>query len=110
MAGKDQRPFIDRPAARIVALLVLLLCAGSLAYLHRDDLTSTPEKATPIAGGDPAAACIEERFNGIDKMVDEGTVKPAQAALFKQRAEAMCRDTRDGNNPAAPPLPGLSAD
>lgn len=110
MTGKDQRPFIDRPAARVVALLVLLLCAGSLTYLHRDEPISTPEKTTPIADGDPAAACIEERFNGIDKMVDEGTVEPAQAALFKQRAEAMCRDTKDGSNPAALPLPSLSAE
>lgn len=105
MAGPDQPPFLDRPAARGAALAVILLCAASLAYLHRDDLFPMPKAVAPI-DGDPAAACIEKRFAGIDGMVTEGTIKTSQAKLFKQRAEAMCRDTQGGgSNSPAPPLP-----
>lgn len=90
-----------------MALIVFLLCAGSLAYLHRDDLWPRPEKTAAIADGDPAAPCIEERFAGIDTMVEEGTIETEQAELFKQRAEAMCRDMAGGNAPSASPLPSL---
>ena len=86
MAGSDRKPFLDRPAARVVAFFVLLLCVASLAYLHRDDLFPKPENAAARADGDPAAPCIEERFAEIDAMVTEGTIKTAQADLFKQRA------------------------
>jgi len=106
MTASDRRSFLDRPAARVVALVVLLLCAASLAYLHRDDIFPSPENAT-VADGDPAAPCIEERFADIENMVADGTIEDAQADLFKQRAEAMCRDTAGGNNPSAPTLPGL---
>ena len=109
MAGPDRQSFLDRPAARALALAVILLCVASLAYLHRDDLFPKPED-TAIAADDPAAACIEERFAGIDEMVADGTINMSQAELFKQRAEAMCRDTRGGNNPQASPLPGLEVE
>lgn len=107
MAGSDRRSFLDRPAARLVALAVILLCGASLAYLHRDDIWATPEKPAAIADGDPAAPCIDKRFADIDNMLTEGTIETAQAELFKQRAEAMCRDTQGGNSSSAPPLPGL---
>jgi hypothetical protein len=40
-------------------------------------------------------------------MVSEGTIETAQADLFKQRAEAMCRDTVGGHGSPGPSLPGL---
>lgn len=108
MAGSDRRSFPDRPAARLVALIILLLCAASLAYLHRDDIFPKPEEA--IAAGDPAAHCIEERFADIDRMVTDAVIEMAQAELFKQRAEAMCRATEGGDSLSAPRLPGLTAE
>lgn len=52
---------------------------------------------------DPAAPCIERRFADIDGMVDDGVIEDKQAALFKERAEAMCRATQGGG--AGAPLP-----
>ncbi|MEM8948707.1 MAG: hypothetical protein AAGC99_05185, partial [Pseudomonadota bacterium] len=53
---------------------------------------------------DPAAPCITARFAEIDGMVEEGVVDDAQASLFKERAEAMCRATT-GEGGGTPPLP-----
>jgi hypothetical protein len=107
MAGPDRRSFLDRPAARVVALIVLLLCVASLAYLHRNDIFPKPESVAAAAEGDPAAPCIEERFADIEKMLTDGTIENAQADLFKQRAEAMCRDTARGHASPGPSLPSL---
>jgi hypothetical protein len=85
------RPFLDRPAARLIALAVLLLCIVLLLYLHRDDLW--PGETAALPSDDPAAACIAERFADIDALIAEGTVEESDGALFKQRAEAMCRST-----------------
>jgi hypothetical protein len=100
-------PFLDRPAARVLAALVILLCGALLAYIHRDDVlpafgwTEAPVAEDSIE--DPAAPCIEQRFAEIDGMIDEGVVEAAQAAMFKQRAEAMCRATEgEGGGPALP--------
>ena len=102
-----QKPFLDRPAARLLAVLVILLCGALLAYVHRDDVKSFAgsggEEAAAGTSDDPAAPCIEQRFAEIDGMIEEGVVDAEQAALFKQRAEAMCRATEGGDN--APPLP-----
>ncbi|MEM7041887.1 MAG: hypothetical protein AAF543_03645 [Pseudomonadota bacterium] len=105
----DRQPvFLDRPAARVLAALVILLCAALLVYIHRDDvrtLTGADQgQGSGAASDDPAAACIEQRFAEIDGMVEEGVVGDEQAATFKQRAEAMCRATT-GDGGSAPPLP-----
>ena len=78
-----------------MAVLVIILCGGLLAYIHRDDWRAGD--GSDVFGGtngqsaDPAAACIEQRYAEIDAMVAEGVANDAKAALFKQRAEAMCR-------------------
>ena len=107
MTGSGQPPFLDRPAARVLALIVILICGASLAYLHRDDLFPKQQE-TAQEKDDPVATCTNERFADVDKMLDEGTIEAAQADLFRQRAEAMCRDTAGKGAPAAPsssPLP-----
>ena len=102
----DQVSFLDRPAARLLALLVIFLCGGLIALVHRDDLPSIgglpSGDRVEAADTDPAAPCINERFAEIEGMVEEGIVDDAKAALFKERAEAMCRATT-GDGGQAPP-------
>jgi hypothetical protein len=102
VSPQDERAFLDRPAARGLAALVLVLCGALLIYLHRDDLwpADAPEEK---ASDDPAAPCIEQRFAEIDAMIADGVVGEGQAALFKRRAEAMCRATEGGDGRGAPP-------
>jgi len=103
----QEKVFLDRPLARWLAALVIVLCGLLLAYVHRDDVREVTgvglEDAVDDQLDDPAASCIEQRFTEIDGMIEEGVVDAEQAGLFKQRAEAMCRATEgDGG---APPLP-----
>ena len=80
--------FLDRPAARLVALGVLLLVAASLAFMHRDDLFPPPPAAT--IADDPVARCLAERAAGIEQMLADGVIDEAQAGQFKGRAAALC--------------------
>lgn len=108
MRGREATPaFVDRPAARWLAALVIVLCGALLSYVHRDDLRSlagfddAADQTT--SSHDPAAPCIRQRLAEIDGMIEEGVVTGEQAALFKQRAEAMCRATEgEGDSPALP--------
>jgi hypothetical protein len=90
VADSRQRPFLDRPAARLAALGVFALCAGALAYLHRDDLFGGTAPSDPKALA--LAACLAERGAEIDKMVNEGLVRESQAKIFRDRARGMCND------------------
>ncbi len=92
MAQRLADAFIDRQAARLVAVGRALPCAGALAYIHRADLV-------PAA---MVAACLAERSAEIDGMVAEGTVEAARAALFKSRAEALCVATVGGGQGPRP--------
>lgn len=91
MSHPKRTGVLDGVAARGVAVLVFFACAGALAYIHRDDLF--PQEA-PVAASadDPFAKCFAKRSADIASMRNEGAIKPAQAALFRARAEAMCRD------------------
>ncbi len=80
--------FIDRPAARLVALGVVLIVALSLGYLHRDELFPPPGGVT--AADDPIALCVAQRAAEIEKMVADGIVDAGRAELFKSRASALC--------------------
>ena len=81
--------FLDRPAARVLALLCFALSIALLAYIHWDDLF--PTAAPETAGDDLFARCFAERAAGIDNMREEGVIDEAQETLFKSRAEALCR-------------------
>ena len=83
-----RRGVLDGPAARAVALCVFLLAGATLGWIHRDDIF--PPETAPAAG-DPAAACIAERWAGIDRMAADGTIDAARAKAFKASAEAVCR-------------------
>jgi hypothetical protein len=110
MSGDPAPHFLDRPAARVAAVLCFLLAAAGLAYMHREDLLGAPAEAgKPEAG--LFAACMAERGAAIDAMVREGAVKGEQEALFRSRAEAMCRGITSetaGAGARLPPPPGLT--
>jgi hypothetical protein len=93
---------LDRPAARIAAVVVCVAALGALGYIHRDDLYP-PDPAAVADADDPFVKCMAERGGHIDKMQSEGTIRADQARLFRTRAEAMCRATTGGS--AAPPPP-----
>jgi hypothetical protein len=80
--------WLDRPIARLLALLVALICIGALAWLHRADLFPA---TAPEAADDPFSRCFAARSAEIDTMVQEKLIDDERARLFKTRAEAMCR-------------------
>ncbi len=82
----QERAFLDRPGARLVALGIFLCAALALAWVHRDDL-NPPQAA---AADDPVARCLAARSGDIDRMREDGTIDDRQAVLFKNRAEALC--------------------
>lgn len=101
----DPRPFLDRPAARLVAVLVAVLALSLLGWIHRDDLLPQPPG---VAGPADAAflACFEPRAAQIARSLADRELREDQARLFTARAEAFCRDTAGGGNNAIPSLPG----
>jgi hypothetical protein len=98
-----RRPFLDRPIARVLAAVVLLGCVATLGYLERERLWQTA--ADGAAANDPFTRCFAERVAQIDRMQDDNLIEPAQAELFKGRAEAMCRAEAQGRDNAVPALP-----
>ena len=99
--AKPPDTFLDRPAARLAALGVVVLIAAAVATLHRDTLF--PPDAAAVAGDDPAAPCIAKRAADIARMLADGTITAGQAGLFESRAEALCRS--QAGQTAAPPIP-----
>ena len=96
------KPFLDRPLARGLALLVFLACLAGLAWLERERWIPSESSA---AADDPAAICFAERAAEIDGMLAEGLIEARQAEAFKSRAEAMCQATAQGAAPGLPALP-----
>ena len=91
--------FLDRPAARLIALGVVALVVASLGYIHRDDLFP-PEPAAVIAD-DLVARCFAQRSAEIDQMLAEDVINQDQSSQFKGRAEAFCQ--AQGGKGAGPP-------
>lgn len=81
------RHFADGPAAKAVAVLVIVLSAALIAYIHRGDLFPKPV----VASSNPELdACIAQRTAEVDRMVTEAVVNAAQAETFKTRAVQFC--------------------
>ena len=104
--ARARRPFLDRPIARMIAALVFLGCVAALVYLERERLWQAA--ADGAGADDPFGRCFAERAAQIDRMQDEGVIEPAQAELFKSRAEAMCRAEAQDPGNTAPSLPAES--
>jgi hypothetical protein len=103
MAYAPNRPFLNRPVARMLAAIVFLGCVAALVYLEREHLWQAV--ADQGAADDPFGRCFAERAADIDQMVADNMIDQAQAEQFKSRAEAMCRATVAGPERDAPPLP-----
>ncbi len=103
MGRPPDAEFLDRPAARVAALLVALAAVAGLAWIHRDDLVAGDAERAMAAEDRAFADCYAKRAQDIDAMAAEGTVNAEQATLFKSRAEAMCRDATGGNPTPSPP-------
>ncbi len=88
-AMKSSTPhFLDRPAARIVAIGVIALALAALAAIHRDDLFGTepqPETLNP-----EFVKCRDERVAQIAEMYSEGVISQRQRQQFEARAIALC--------------------
>jgi hypothetical protein len=99
----SSRHFLDRPVARICAVLVFALSAGALGYLHREDLMGGSE-ATRAAANDPLALCIAARTAQLDKMQQEGLLNPDQVERTRGQLEPVCRaQLKMGEAGGAPP-------
>ena len=90
---------LDRPMARLCALGLVLLIAAFLGYLHRDDLFPPDQEA--LVAEDPVALCLAPRAADIDQMQAEGTITAEQAALFKERAKALCQAQQGQSGPTS---------
>jgi hypothetical protein len=106
MSPATHRAFLDRPAARLCAMAVFLLCVGALGYLHRDELRPrvAPDAA---AADDPVAACQRDRLAVIDGQLRDGVLKPEQAELFRARVDALCQAQNRKSGPDVLP-PGMA--
>jgi hypothetical protein len=100
MARAPQRPFLDRPLARVLAAVLCAACIALLAWLERARLFPSEVAAQ---ADDPVQVCLAERAAQIDGMLAEGVIAPPQAEQFKARAAAMCQDTAGSGGGAAPP-------
>lgn len=97
----SQQSFLDRPAARVLAACVLVACAAFLTYYHRDVFVAAED--TELVADDALRQCLAERRGHVDRMVEDGTISEDQAALFRARAEALCRAQTEGQGPGLPP-------
>ena len=80
--------FLDTIGARILALLIFLVCVGALVWLNREAWLGLGPELT--AAEQALARCIDERSGDVERMVEEGVIGEDQAELFRSRAEAMC--------------------
>ena len=90
--------FLDTVAARILALLVFLACAGALVWLNREAWLGFGPQQT--AAEQALAQCVAERSDDIEHMRQEGVIGDDQAEQFRSRAEAMCAAIAGGGGGA----------
>ncbi|MCI0429661.1 MAG: hypothetical protein L0210_03825 [Rhodospirillales bacterium] len=105
MNEATRNDWLNGRGARVVAVLVAVSAGAVLAYLHRDDLFPSERKPSPAEAA--FEQCMAERAAGIDEMVRQQVITAEQEALFRQRAEALCR-AQSAPADAAPPPVGLT--
>jgi hypothetical protein len=103
---KPRRTVLDGLAARLAALALAAALAALLLHIHRKELFPQPPAPQEVRQDDAFTSCFAPRLADIEQMVQDGMAKPEQAALFRSRAEAMCRAEAAkaaGAAPGAPP-------
>ena len=103
MNDRSQHSWIDGRGARVAAILVAAVAAGALAYLHRDAFFPPERKVSPQEAA--FERCMGERKAGIDEMVRQQAITTDQEALFRQRAEDLCRAQAASEEPPPVGLP-----
>lgn len=103
MRQASPRSPLDRPLARLAAVLVALAAAGGLLGMHWDDLFP-PEEPVDRQGSAAYRACLDARLDDIAAMRERGEIEAARAARFRRRAEAYCRVQADGGGGGGGPV------
>mgnify|MGYP006445527651 CR=1 FL=1 len=89
----DARPLLDRPIARIAALLLFAGMAAALLLPEWDgafdDGGAPPENV-------PLRECLDKRLGDLREMRDNGTINHAQADQFRERARNFCHSRYGG--------------
>lgn len=89
MSGtQDRRDFADGPAARVLALLLILAALAVIAWHHRDALM--PRADEEVAQNRELENCIALRTGQVRTMHADGLIDEAKARAFHARAVQFC--------------------
>ena len=93
--NREHAHFLDRRGARFAAVAICAAMLVLLGIIHRN---GPADESAGNAGtiNDAFAACRADRHGAVDQMVAEGVIGPDKEALFKSRADALCRDQNPG--------------
>ena len=83
--------FLDTAPARLLAAAICIAAIAMIVLLQMGYLMRGS------ASDGPFTQCLTDRAAKIDAMVSEGVVSEQQAALFRSRAEALCRTQHPGS-------------
>ena len=87
----ERRNALDGWMARLVALLIVLACAGTILYLNWHIFYPPPAKEVDDAKLNPEfVACRNNRLKIVNKMKSDGVINDQQFAQFTERAVATC--------------------
>ncbi|SDU05380.1 hypothetical protein [Stappia sp. ES.058] len=91
---------LDRPAARLSALVVAGLAVLAIVWIGRVGFAGValtpfehlaPAGNADLAGNPELAACLQSRVGAVDQMRSDGVIDDAQYDTFKTRAVSYCQ-------------------
>jgi hypothetical protein len=83
----DSRPLLDRPIARIAALLLFV---GMAAALLLPDWNGLFDYGGAPPENSQLTECLDKRLGDVRDMQANGTITEAQANQFRERAQNFC--------------------
>lgn len=89
MADRPHRPFLDSPAARLLALAVALAGIALFVAGNWEVLSGIGGGASGNAAFD---ACMTERLAAVDALEREAGPNPKRRELMRARAVEICRN------------------